>query len=342
MFDGNQDKVDPEVWRANYAKLAEAISSGVGDMSKLEYGSADFDLAVDLRKNAGVFAAFKNHEEQGKLAQLLTNDKGDRVSWNEFKKLAAPITAMYNKTWLETEYNQAMANAEMGSKWNGFAENADIYPNLEYRAVMDGRTRDEHAALNGTVLPIDDPFWEANYPPNGWGCRCSVTQTDKPVAQSDAAKSAKPDPGFDFNPGIDKKLFADTAGYYKTGDKNLIEETSAKLLISESRKTSKVADSIKSEVMGDISISSKGWKEAINQPHPNYIEKNMAMENIQGLIDSATEIRILKETKGNPMVKQYRALRVSIAGGESWVLLREGQDGSLSLYTIVGKLKKEQ
>ena len=49
-------------------------------------------------------------------------------------------------------------------------------PYLEYTAVMDDRTRDEHAALDGHIYPIDDPFWQTFYPPNGFNCRCNVIQ----------------------------------------------------------------------------------------------------------------------------------------------------------------------
>ena len=47
-------------------------------------------------------------------------------------------------------------------------------PYLRYVAVMDDRTRPLHAAWHNTVLPVDDPWWETHFPPNGWNCRCTV------------------------------------------------------------------------------------------------------------------------------------------------------------------------
>lgn len=31
-----------------------------------------------------------------------------------------------------------------------------------------------HLAWNGLVLHADDPWWKTHYPPNGWGCQCTV------------------------------------------------------------------------------------------------------------------------------------------------------------------------
>ena len=45
---------------------------------------------------------------------------------------------------------------------------------MQYRAVNDGRTRSDHAMLDGMIFPVDDPFWRANLPPNGFNCRCNV------------------------------------------------------------------------------------------------------------------------------------------------------------------------
>jgi len=34
--------------------------------------------------------------------------------------------------------------------------------------------RPQHQAWDGLVLAKDDPFWNTHFPPNGWGCQCSV------------------------------------------------------------------------------------------------------------------------------------------------------------------------
>lgn len=226
FFDG-QTGIDPEMWKHNFSSLQSAIEdAGLSFETKYKYNK----LATELRKNAASFAAFKNHDEQNRLRDLLVDADGKPRSWSDFKKEAKPLTVEYNQTWLETEYNQAVASSQMAEKWAGFEENADIYPNLEYRAVTDDQTRTEHAALNGIIRPINDPFWDTNYPPNGWGCRCSVTQTDKDLTKS---IDFKPEKGFDFNPGKDKKLFADSNGYRadlaKTAIKDINKQSDALL-----------------------------------------------------------------------------------------------------------------
>lgn len=38
--------------------------------------------------------------------------------------------------------------------------------------------RPQHQAWNGLVLHADDPWWNTHYPPNGWGCQCTVEGVD--------------------------------------------------------------------------------------------------------------------------------------------------------------------
>lgn len=58
----------------------------------------------------------------------------------------------------------------------------DIMPYLVYHAVGDENTRPEHKALDGMVLPVDDPFWKSHYPPWDYGCRCTVSGMTKSEA----------------------------------------------------------------------------------------------------------------------------------------------------------------
>ncbi len=65
-----------------------------------------------------------------------------------------------------------------------------------YDAVNDNRTRPEHAAWDNLVLPADDPWWNTHYPPNGWGCRCSVRSArPEDVARLGLRVGTAPDDG---------------------------------------------------------------------------------------------------------------------------------------------------
>lgn len=63
--------------------------------------------------------------------------------------------------------------AFQAANWRVAQEDADT-THLQYLATEDSHVRDTHLALNGIVLPKDDPFWQDHYPPWEWGCRCRV------------------------------------------------------------------------------------------------------------------------------------------------------------------------
>lgn len=84
----------------------------------------------------------------------------------------------------------AAARAEMLVKHHAYAAYAQAdweakqrmkqdFPYWKYVTQGDGRVRDSHAALDGLVLPADDPFWKDHFPPWEWGCRCRVEMLDE-------------------------------------------------------------------------------------------------------------------------------------------------------------------
>jgi uncharacterized protein with gpF-like domain len=68
-------------------------------------------------------------------------------------------------------YTTNLRVAYQAGRW----ETLKTFPYLKYQHNAVRQPREEHLQWDGLVLPTDDPWWKTHYPPNGWGCRCSVT-----------------------------------------------------------------------------------------------------------------------------------------------------------------------
>lgn len=47
-----------------------------------------------------------------------------------------------------------------------------VFTHAKYVCMMLPTSRDQHRLWNGTVLPVDHPWWDKHSPPNGFGCLC--------------------------------------------------------------------------------------------------------------------------------------------------------------------------
>ncbi|MET4206902.1 phage minor head protein [Bradyrhizobium sp. LA2.1] len=72
-------------------------------------------------------------------------------------------------------FDTNMSTAYAAGRWEQIQRVKSTRPYLRYRH-FDGQRhpRPLHESWNGIILPVDHPFWQTHYPPNGWGCHCWV------------------------------------------------------------------------------------------------------------------------------------------------------------------------
>ncbi len=149
---------------------------------------------------------------------------GELPTFNEFRDKALKVSNLYNGNWLKTEYDNTIATARMAQRWQDFQRNKDVYPNLEYVAILDEKVRDNHRAWHGFIAPLDHPIWKKILPPNDWGCRCSVLQTDAPISKH--IPDIKVRSPFQNNAALSGKIFTDIV--YANGlSEGAVRETTA-------------------------------------------------------------------------------------------------------------------
>ena len=175
-----------------------------------------------LQRSDYIFSGIKTFHEINEAFPSLLNTDGTRKPFTQFLEEVKHIDKTYNQHYLAAEFNFAQASAAMAAKWEQYAQDGDRYL-LQYRTAGDDRVRPEHASLEGVTLPITDTFWQEFYPPNGWNCRCTVTQVlksqatptphEQAIALGEDALKLDKHRFFRHNSGITGKTFPDYNPY---------------------------------------------------------------------------------------------------------------------------------
>lgn len=85
---------------------------------------------------------------------------------------------------LRTIYWANTRSARAAGQWDRAQRTKAALPYLLYELGPSERHRPHHADKAGLILPVDDTFWDAWMPQNGWGCKCRVRQ----IGEAEAAR----------------------------------------------------------------------------------------------------------------------------------------------------------
>lgn len=202
-----------DMWQAEHARAFTVAK--LLDLDIL----AEIQAAVaDVVANGGTFEEFRANIEP------FLRGKGWWGTVTDPSLTGTDQTVNIGPARLRTIYDTNLRVSRSAGRWSRIQALKGERPFLRYTAVLDARTRPLHRAWHGTILPVDDEWWNTHYPPCGWYCRCTVRQLSQRDLDREGWKvSARPpleprawvqpgtgriidvpkgiDPGFGYNAG---------------------------------------------------------------------------------------------------------------------------------------------
>ncbi|MFA5688586.1 MAG: phage minor head protein [Kiritimatiellales bacterium] len=175
-----------DVWNEEHAHAFTVAKATTLDVLESVRGAVDDSLA-----NGKTFQEFKKNLQP----------ELERLGWWGKKEAVDPKDGVAKKVQLgsphrlKTIYQTNMRTARAAGKWEKIERTKALLPYLRYSLGPSEKHRPEHAALEGTILPADDPWWNSYMPPNGWGCKCWVQQLSEAQAERAGGVSARPNLG---------------------------------------------------------------------------------------------------------------------------------------------------
>jgi SPP1 gp7 family putative phage head morphogenesis protein len=211
---------------------------------------ADVDLLADVR--AAVDKAIAEGQSLAEFSKALKPRLVEAGWWGKAEMVdpqsgESKLVQLGSPRRLRTIFETNMQTAYSAGDWAQIQENKEEAPYLMYDAVIDGRTRPQHRAWDGTCLRCDNPWWNTHKPPNGFRCRCGVIQLsrEQAIAMGLSVEDKAPpsptreytnprtgeisqvpvgiDPGFAYNPGKERqehlrKMYDDRLKGFKNGN----------------------------------------------------------------------------------------------------------------------------
>ena len=119
----------------------------------------------------------------------------------DFRKDFDSIVAKYGwaykggRNWrTRVIYDTNIRTAYSAGHWQQMQAAKKMRPYGRYVRGQSINPREQHLAWHGKVVPLDDPWWNYRWPPNGWGCKCSVTSVSERELERNGWTVEHPEP----------------------------------------------------------------------------------------------------------------------------------------------------
>lgn len=229
------------------------------------------DVMLDEHAHAFTVAKSAGYDVLADIHGALQKAIDGRQDFDEFKKGLEPL--LKAKGWwgkaqqidpltgkpvevqlgsvrrLQTIYWANVSTAYAAGEWERSWRTRRVLPYLEYLISTAAHKREEHLAWVGTILEVEDPWWDDHYPPNGWNCQCRIRQLSEEEAKGRPRFGDRPedfgsstfvnkrtgevtrvpngiDPGWNNNPG---KFRQRNAADFIAGKLDAMDETARRI-----------------------------------------------------------------------------------------------------------------
>ena len=158
-----------DVWQEEHA-LAFTVAKAM-----------ETDLLQEIR--AALDRALGEGRTFRQFRKALTPVLRERGWWGK-KQMRDPLTGetvraqLGSRRRLRTIYRANLRAARSAGVWDRAQRTNRTHPCFLYEPGSARKGCGRHAAWAGTLLPIDHPWWNDHFPPNGWNCRCRVRPLD--------------------------------------------------------------------------------------------------------------------------------------------------------------------
>lgn len=253
-------------------------------------GATKLALLKDLRH--AVTKAIENGESIGEFRKRFDHIVDDH-GWSYKGKRGWRTRVIYDNN---------LRSAHMAGRWDQIQQNKNQRPYLMYRTVGDGRVRAEHRGWDNTILPVDDPFWNTHYPPNGYGCRCDVrtvserdlerkgwTISDRPEIKTTPRKNSRTGEDYgDVPEGIDVGWNYNVGQAWLGGEKALGDQ-----LVDLPRRVQDQFNDHSTSIYNKLQDAFSPWaKQVLDKDHPR--RQTMVAGYLSGAVIKAVRDKAIK------------------------------------------------